>query len=207
MRYNTISNNPNERSIVTYPFVWWDGGFTNEEVDKIADYCDSFSKIKAKISNIEQVDKIRRSEINFFQPNNDNRWIFNRMNGIVTELNNQFYGFNLNGYDAFQYTTYSSEEKGMYDWHMDIYLSDKNLPPTMVEPRKLSAILLLNEPGVDFEGGEFQIKQGVDECDETVFIKKGRVLAFPSFMLHRVAPVTKGIRKSLVIWVTGPKFI
>ncbi len=35
---------------------------------------------------------------------------------------------------------------------------------------------------------------------------KGRMIFFPSFLIHRVAPVTQGIRRSLVIWVTGPKF-
>ena len=64
----------------------------------------------------------------------------------------------------------------------------------------------MNEPGVDFEGGDFEINQGQEKDATKVDAKKGRILAFPSFMLHRVAPTTKGKRKSLVFWALGPKF-
>jgi PKHD-type hydroxylase len=69
--------------------------------------------------------------------------------------------------------------------------------------RKLSMSMLLNTPGVDFEGGDFQTFFA-KETD--VSLKRGQILIFPSFIVHRVKPVTKGIRKSLVIWVTGPGF-
>jgi PKHD-type hydroxylase len=72
------------------------------------------------------------------------------------------------------------------------------------EPRKLSLTLLLND---DFEGGEFQVNDGKEEMAITVPMNKGRVVLFPSFMIHRVKPVTKGVRKSLVVWVLGPKFV
>ena len=112
-----------------------------------------------------------------------------------------FFNFTLNGYDAFQYTTYNSEKKGNYGWHMDMNMGSKT---DDCEPRKLSMTLLLND---DFEGGNFEIALG-DQIDPTVLpAKKGRALLFPSFILHRVTPVTKGIRRSLVIWCVGPKFI
>ena len=59
---------------------------------------------------------------------------------------------------------------------------------------------------VDFEGGDFQINSGQEKDAESVKMKKGDIIVFPSFMLHRVKPVTKGVRKSIVIWVMGPKF-
>jgi PKHD-type hydroxylase len=74
------------------------------------------------------------------------------------------------------------------------------------EPRKLSLTLLLNDDNDDFEGGEFQINNGKQETPITVDMFKGRAVLFPSFMIHRVKPVTKGVRKSLVVWVLGPKF-
>jgi len=76
----------------------------------------------------------------------------------------------------------------------------------MVEPRKLSVTVCINEPGTEYEGGEFQINMGNQDKPVTVETKKGRMIIFPSFMIHRVAPVIKGKRKSLVVWVTGPKF-
>ncbi len=55
------------------------------------------------------------------------------------------------------------------------------------------------------EGGEFQVKTNNDEA-QTLETKQGRAWFFPSYTLHRVAPVTKGIRRSLVLWVGGPAF-
>jgi len=36
--------------------------------------------------------------------------------------------------------------------------------------------------------------------------KMGSVIAFPSYINHKVSPVTKGLRKSLVAWVSGPRW-
>jgi PKHD-type hydroxylase len=82
----------------------------------------------------------------------------------------------------------------------------KNVPADMNEIRKLSITMCVNEPGEEYEGGEFQINNGQEKDAETIPTKKGRMIIFPSFMIHRVAPVTKGKRKSVVVWVTGPKF-
>ena len=60
--------------------------------------------------------------------------------------------------------------------------------------------MLLND---DFEGGDFEINLSTPN---KVNVKKGMAIFFPSFVLHRVTPVTKGIRKSLVIWVEGPRW-
>ena len=75
------------------------------------------------------------------------------------------------------------------------------------DTRKLSVVMMLNDPEKDFEGGEFQMNMSSEDKAETIHMRKGRIVFFPSFFIHRVTPVTKGIRRSLVIWVTGPKFI
>jgi PKHD-type hydroxylase len=64
--------------------------------------------------------------------------------------------------------------------------------------------ILLSDPS-EFEGGEFQVKADSDEA-KTLECKKGRAWLFPSYTLHRVAPVTKGVRRSLVLWIGGPAF-
>jgi PKHD-type hydroxylase len=71
--------------------------------------------------------------------------------------------------------------------------------------RKLSGVLLLSDPN-DFEGGEFQINIKGDEKPLTVEMKRGRMVLFPSFMLHRLKPVISVVRKTIVIWVEGPKW-
>jgi PKHD-type hydroxylase len=67
--------------------------------------------------------------------------------------------------------------------------------------------MVLSDPS-EYEGGQFQMQTGSPEEDKLMTVEqlKGRVIGFPSFLLHRVTPVTKGTRKSLVIWVEGPKF-
>jgi PKHD-type hydroxylase len=69
--------------------------------------------------------------------------------------------------------------------------------------RKLSLVLQLSDPS-EYEGGELQTMSGPNHC--AVDRQKGLIAAFPSYMLHRVTPVTKGTRYSLVVWICGPSF-
>ena len=51
---------------------------------------------------------------------------------------------------------------------------------------------------------ELQILAGTSP--DSISKIRGLVCGFPSFRLHRVTPVTSGIRKTIVIWVSGPAF-
>jgi predicted 2-oxoglutarate/Fe(II)-dependent dioxygenase YbiX len=208
MKYNTIYNDPFQRSVVPFPFVWWDNGFTDDELKQLIEFCEADGLDRAQIlgtdaSKKEAIERVRRCDIKFFRRDENTSWFFERMNKFIAALNDQFYGFDLNGYDAFQYTSYNSDELGTYHWHMDTCLGTNNLPEGMIQPRKLSFTLLLND---DFEGGEFMVNLGNENDAIHVEIPKGRLIAFPSFIIHSVKPVTKGFRKSIVIWVSGPKF-
>lgn len=204
---------PRERTQLSYPYCYWNDAFTSEELDKMCTYFSTFDLKKAKISGQGEqvVPKIRSSDIKFhmFNPqNNDTNWIFMKLNNIIDNLNNQYFNYNLNGYDKIQYGEYKSEDSGKYNFHIDMNI---RIPQNLDDDscfRKLSLTLLLNEPGVDFEGGdfEFMFSDNVEKVPEDK-LKKGTVILFPSFLLHRVKSVTKGTRKSLVVWVTGPKFI
>ena len=89
---------------------------------------------------------------------------------------------------------------GHYDWHPDssgMFVNDHNLA------RKISMVLWLNE---DFEGGEFEFHK----CYTSENIIKpsiGTMVFFPSWMIHRVKPVTKGVRYSAVSWILGKPLI
>ena len=199
--YSTIYNDPWTRSQITHPFVTWDGAFSNEEIQTIVEYCDAIGTeqgVTFGATTPEDVEKHRVSNVKFHSRNNETAWIFDKLNFIVQAANEQFYNFHLNGYAQFQYTTYDSN--GRYDWHTDMSFGEKF--GNDAEPRKLSLSLALND---DFEGGEFQINNGKEETPLTVSMQKGRAVLFPSFMIHRVTPVTSGVRKSLVVWVVGPK--
>jgi len=213
--YKTISNNPNERDSISYPWAFWDGAFNAEELDKVCKYFTEQGVERSIVLGVkdpitgeskqEPNENVRISDVKFYNydPTNENTlWIFQRINYVVDSLNNQFFNYNLNGYDSFQYTEYQSHEGGKYDYHMDTIMG-ANKPMNMYETRKLSVTLVLND---DFEGGEFQMNNGQEKDAETIPTGKGKLILFPSFLIHRVAPVTKGVRKSLVVWVNGPKF-
>jgi len=92
-----------------------------------------------------------------------------------------------------QYTEYP--KGGFYEWHVDTDLVMAQMPPV----RKISMTLLLSDPQ-DFEGGELEL---IDD-KKRPNLKRGYALFFASFIRHRVKPVTKGNRKSLVMWFGGP---
>lgn len=212
MNYKKLTNNTYERSIKTYEYVWWNNAFTDEELKKIELTCEQEELEDSTTigsTNKEQVEQVRKSKVKFFSKNCSTDWIFERFNNIITDLNETYYNFDLNGYDSFQYTFYDSNVKGKYDWHMDTTLGNSIdlMGPNNKETRKLSMIMLLSEPNVDFCGGEFQLYTGGDfDKSITPDMKKGTIICFPSFLIHRVKPVILGVRKSIVIWVTGPKF-
>jgi len=205
--YNKIYNFPEERSKIIYPYCFSDGAFSDSELESMCQYFSNNGTENATIvDDNKPIDmKMRRSRIKFYHRDEYTYSIFDRLNNVIENLNDRFYNFDLNGYEAFQYTEYLDTDSGTYDFHLDTIFG-KNGHHTDYEMRKLSLIMCLNEPGKDFEGGQFYLNMGKEEKALEVEMKKGRIILFPSFLLHRVAPVTKGIRKSLVIWVTGPKF-
>jgi len=83
---------------------------------------------------------------------------------------------------------------GHYDWHMD------SKEPINAEQRKLSISILLNN---DFDGGGLELKSNKDE---NVLKYQGDIVVFPSFLQHRVLPVTDGTRYTAVSWAYGPTF-
>ena len=197
-------------------WAYWDGAFTDEELETIIKLGDSRPKKYAVVGTEgKYVEEIRRSLVNFMDDKlliEHAPFLLEKLTFICRKLNGAYFGFELSGFhEPFQYTTYDpsdaydndgkiiSENKRIveYKWHLD------KGPGEDRPPRKLSMVLGLLDPD-EYEGGDFEIKTGVES--QILPIKKGRVIAFPSWTLHRVTPVTKGIRKTVVIWVGGPKF-
>ena len=184
--YNTIYNDPWTRSNITHSYVTWDNAFTNDEIKTIEEYCVAIGTeagVTFGGTTKEEYEKHRVSNVKFHKRNSETSWIFDRLNFVIQAANEQFYNFNLNGYSEFQYTTY--DYNGRYDFHADLAYGECRGNGS--DMRKLSLTLLLND---DFEGGEFQINLGKEEDALTVPMHKGRVVLFPSFILHRVKPLS-----------------
>lgn len=126
------------------------------------------------------------------------------LNDYVNAVNSKLFGFDVSyGFNSLQFTEYdgNGEEKQFYNWHMDC------LHDNAVFDRKLSVVVQLSEPE-DYEGGVFEIDDVARPypLNTSLFQPRGSILIFPSYIKHRVLPVTKGVRRSLVTWYNGPKF-
>ena len=138
--------------------------------------------------------KLRNSGVHFFRE----QWLWDIITNFVNTANtNAGWNFHLTKIEPVQFTSY--KKTNHYGWHQDCW-------PTADEEgmnRKLSCIIQLTDPK-RYEGGDFELNQaGLESTDIRT---KGTVLIFPSFLLHRVKPVSKGVRKTLVAWFEGKAF-
>jgi len=134
-------------------------------------------------------------------------WIpFKKMPEMYKVIENQISKVNLNHFmfdgirltEPAQFTEYP--KGGFYDWHMDLNAFGQNGEHPI---RKISMTCLLSDPS-EFTGGDLMFSDSGKQ--EPFKLKQGQAMFFASFMQHKVAPVKKGIRRSLVMWFGGPPF-
>jgi PKHD-type hydroxylase len=189
-----------ENRLATQTFTAWADAFTAAELDAITAYGDSLAPDQAVVlSNSLEGDvlgRIRITQTARFAENADTKWIYDRLQAVTRGLNDASYKYDLRGFaEEFQYSVYRDTEGGHYDWHVDH-------GPLAVQ-RKLSISVQLSH-GHDYEGCDLQFVAG--NKTETGPRERGTVIAFPSYVLHRVTPIVSGTRKALVVWTTGPNF-
>ena len=115
---------------------------------------------------------------------------------IMKTTNGNHFGFDgMTITEMAQYTEYP--EGGFYNWHTDNNVNMASEPPV----RKISMTLLLS-PESEFEGGDLELMYE----GKIAKLKQGHAIFFASFIRHRVKPVIRGNRKSLVMWFGGPSF-
>ena len=122
--------------------------------------------------------------------------MYKQIERTMIQTNGNHFGFDgMQITEMAQYTEYP--EGGFYDWHTDNDVNCIHEPPV----RKISMTCLLS-PEHEFEGGDLELmKEG-----KVAKLKQGYAIFFASFVRHRVAPVTRGNRKSLVMWFGGTPF-
>ena len=115
---------------------------------------------------------------------------------IMKATNSNHFGFDgMQITEMAQYTEYP--EGGFYEWNVDNDVNFQHEPPV----RKISMTCLLS-PENEFEGGDLElVKEG-----QRASLKQGHAIFFASFIRHRVSPVIRGNRKSLVMWFGGTPF-
>jgi predicted 2-oxoglutarate/Fe(II)-dependent dioxygenase YbiX len=139
---------------------------------------------------------IRRSQIVFLSNLDRYRWLYARIWEAAQECNRKFFCVDIHGIEGnVQLARYDSSDSGFYTWHTDF----ADLAPQ----RKISISVQLSRPE-DYEGGDLELLFQSEPYK--VARTRGAFIAFPSFALHRVTPVTRGTRWSLVAWVTGRRW-
>ena len=166
-----------------------------------------------KKSVIKNIQKKRKSDIVWM----NDRWIYKEIHPYIHQANQSAgWNFDWDWSESCQFTKYGVGQ--YYGWHCDSWEVPYNKPDdknSHGKIRKLSVTISLNDPD-EYDGGnlEFDFRNDTDyENDKTSkrlcteIRPKGSMIVFPSFVWHRVTPVTRGLRQSLVMWSLGKPFV
>ena len=204
-------------------FYWqFESVISPEDCDKIIKYGQSKDLRRANTFGDEDGGTVRNSDVSWI---GDDGVLLEKLNSFTAGANRSA-GWNFDiqhGAENIQFTEYKLGQ--YYDWHNDgqgdtpnVYRRDipgiSELPEEVPRGynkahvgmmRKLSVVVQLSDPKT-YKGGTLQIR-----CPESLAVfeptnKQGSIIVFPSFMIHRVRPVTKGVRHSAVIWHLGRPF-
>lgn len=178
-------------------YYWFNEGFTSDELVEIENLTKTIDFQTANVGqhNAETSD-YRKSKIKWCPQNDNFKWVYDKLRDMVSEANEVMWKMNITHMrEEIQYTEYYGNNEGGYEWHMDCGQAIQN-------QRKISVTVQLSDSS-EYEGGDLEFNLGHQLKAPR---GKGNVVIFPSFYLHRVTPVTKGTRKSFVLWVGGEPY-
>lgn len=145
---------------------------------------------------------LRKSEISWLDSDDENKWLFERIRDCINDVNAHWFKYDLVGFEGIQFTKYSfskEQDPDFYSSHQDTTL----LPGGTI--RKLSFTIQISDPET-YGGGDVVLYNSLIDS-KSLTRALGSLTFFPSYTIHEVKPVTKGIRYSLVGWACGPAFI
>jgi|SaaInl5LU_22_DNA_1037371.scaffolds.fasta_scaffold00169_1 PKHD-type hydroxylase len=180
-------------------YIWKRDIFNSAELELITEIGKSIPMIEGAVDNKESptVDA-RRSKISWIQPLPHTEFIFDRISHALNAANSSFYNYDLTHIEDLQFSEYDESYSGMYRNHTDDGFDSATT-------RKLSFTIQLSDP-TEYDGGDLLLYRFKLDEPTVAQKEKGLLIAFPSFTIHEVTPVTKGTRYSLVGWAHGPRF-
>jgi PKHD-type hydroxylase len=171
------------------------------------------------LESLDPAEKLEEQELNDLRKKRDSNiawlndcWIYKEVQPYIHQANaNAGWNFDWDWSESCQFTKYKLNQ--FYDWHCDSFNMPYNTPNnlnTHGKIRKLSVTCSLSD-AKDYKGGELEFQfRNTDNPTSTIkcleILPKGSVVVFPSHIWHRVKPVTKGTRYSLVVWNLGYPF-
>lgn len=197
-------------------YYYFKGALTPRFCNEVLEYGKSHQKETALIGDLKK-DTITKKQIKDLKKKRDSEvvwlddhWIYKEIQPYIQQANKEAkWNFDWDYSESCQFTKYSSGQ--YYGWHCDSW----NVPYKDINKnrngkiRKLSVTCSLSDPS-EYEGGELEFnfnhpdkrkKDNIRKCIE--ISSRGSIVVFPSFVWHRVCPVKKGTRYSLVIWNLG----
>lgn len=182
-------------------FVYFENMFLPQEIDAILKLWDDGHTKDAVMSTggDENKQELRSSTVQFLpyetQGAKNTQWLYDKLAGLVIQMNMQHFGFDLIGFkETLQLTQYGSGDH--FNWHMDF-------GPSEISHRKLSITVQLSNPD-DYQGGDLLFR--INDREVPAPRTQGTVVVFPSFVHHKVAPITAGVRRSIVGWASGQPY-
>ncbi|MFZ1813631.1 MAG: 2OG-Fe(II) oxygenase [Rhizobiaceae bacterium] len=141
---------------------------------------------------------IRTASISWLDEDRGAAWVLQRLASSAASMNRSHFGLDLSEFrERMQVASYEGSQNGHFGWHSDIGGGK------LANFRKLTIVVQLS-PGEAYSGGELEVNANGQPCAASR--EQGVLIAFPSFVLHRVKPVETGIRHSLTVWMHGPLF-
>lgn len=133
-------------------------------------------------------------------PEEGYEWLYTRLAEEALKINNDFWRFDIRGcyedISFLKYTHFEGRGPGRFNWHSDV-------SGDSIRHRKVSMIIQLSDP-THYDGCNLEFFTGENvRCDTN---QQGSLITFPSNSIHRITPIARGTRYSLVMWVTGPPF-
>ncbi len=141
---------------------------------------------------------LRRADLVWLDEVPGTNWVMERMIDLVRDANREVFAFDVTEFaESAQVARYGADREGHFDWHSDIGEG------RLAERRKLTVVVQLSDPEA-YVGGDLDLMPGAGIF--TADRAQGAATLFPSFVLHRVTPVTRGERHSLTVWCHGTPF-
>lgn len=178
--------------LVLHNFISYNNVFTKEECNEIISYSNNY--IENHASHIEI-----NMKMCYLLPDKKNNFIYDRIRKLVIETNMNIWNYNLYDFgEPIKFLEYNEKYNSQLKVHNDI-----GNVRGWESFRKLTIIVQLTDENT-YEDCNLMIQN----CDKLVTTNRnqGSIIIFPSFMMHQVTPITKGIRNSLVLWAYGPPF-
>ncbi len=172
--------------------------FSVEECNLIRAIVEQQPASDARLVGLNQDHDIRRADLVWLDEVPGMDWVMDRIIDLVRTANREVFDFDLREFaESPQVARYGAERQGHFGWHSDIGEGQ------LAAKRKLTMVVQLTPPE-EYEGGVLEVMPSHHIV--TGNPEQGCAILFPSVLLHRVTPVTQGVRHSLAIWAHGPAF-